>query len=45
MSVKTTTKKHLKPKRMTEEQFWKGLTAHRERFEDYDNEKDDEEDE
>lgn len=27
---------------MNEEQFWKGLTAHRERFEDYDNEKDEE---
>ena len=30
---------------MNEEQFWKALTAHRERFEDFDNEKDEEEDE
>jgi hypothetical protein len=27
---------------MNEEQFWKRLTAHRERFEDYDDEKDEE---
>ncbi len=27
---------------MTEEQYWKRLTAHHERFEDYDNEKDEE---
>jgi len=30
---------------MTEDQFWKRLTAHRERFEDYDDEKEEEEDE